>query len=281
MLENEFNAHVIAFTGPIFEGTDDMIRFAIESRVNSDKKKKLIFVLTTSGGYIEVVDRIVDTMRNHYQTVDFIVPNHAYSAGTVLAMSGNSIWMDYYSRLGPIDPQIESKRSGRWVSALGYLERYDELMTKAADPNQELNSAEMALILHGFDQGELAAFRHARKLSIELLKKWLVQYKFKNWKVTETRRIKVTKKMKQDRAVEIAEKLNDTERWHSHGYGISKDVLNKNLKCLIDDLDDEPKKAEAVRSYYELLSDYMTKLSLEGAFHFRGMFHPFLQTREK
>ena len=59
---------------------------------------------------MDVVQRVVDTLRRHYNLVDFIIPNYAYSAGTVLAMSGDAIHMDYYSRLGPIDPQIETER---------------------------------------------------------------------------------------------------------------------------------------------------------------------------
>src|SRR6266478_8628579 len=44
----------------------------------------------------------------------------------VRSMSGDSIYMDYYSRLGPIDPQVET-RQGKNVPALGYLERYNAL----------------------------------------------------------------------------------------------------------------------------------------------------------
>ncbi len=38
-------------------------------------------------------------MRHHYKCVDFIVPNSAYSAGTVLAMSGDAI----YRLASPLD----------------------------------------------------------------------------------------------------------------------------------------------------------------------------------
>jgi ClpP class serine protease len=67
-------------------------------------RKKLAVLLTTGGGVVEVLPRIVDTFRRHYDVVDFIVPNYAFSAGTVLVMSGDAIHMDSYSRLGPIDP---------------------------------------------------------------------------------------------------------------------------------------------------------------------------------
>ena len=101
-LENGLNADAISFNGPLYGGVDDLIRKAVETKCNHQPRhNKLIVILTTNGGYIEVVHRIVDTLRQHYALVEFIVPNYAYSAGTVLVMSGDAIHMDYYSRLGP------------------------------------------------------------------------------------------------------------------------------------------------------------------------------------
>lgn len=276
-LEQEFDSHVIAFSGPLMGGTEKVFRSAIEGKIKQrPRKNKLVVILTTTGGYAEVVDRIVDTMRKHYRVVDFVIPDYAYSAGTILAMSGNAIHMDYFSRLGPIDPQIPSSGTGFSISALGYLERYEDLMKKARDPNYKLSSAEMAIILN-FDQGDLHFFTEARELSIELLKKWLVRYKFKDWKTTKTRKKRVTLQMKKERAEEIARKLNDTKKWHSHGYGISKDVLNK-MKCLIDDLDASRELGACIREYHELFSDFMAKLGIRGVVHYYGNFRPFLKS---
>lgn len=44
--------------------------------------------------------------------------------------------------------------------------------------------------------------------------------------------------MRKARAKEIAEKLNDPQRWHSHSRGIPMAVLRRDLKLLIDDLKD-------------------------------------------
>ena len=88
-------------------------------------------MLTTGGGFIEVVRRMVDTLRHYYYEVGFIVPNYAYSAGTIFVMSGDAISMDYYSRLGPIDPQVPTVDGTTMVSALGYVERYNALIEKA------------------------------------------------------------------------------------------------------------------------------------------------------
>lgn len=160
------------------------------------------------------------------------------------------------------------------MPALGYLERYNELMDKAAIPGA-LNMAELQILLT-FDQGELYQFDQAREQSVELLKEWLVKYKFKNWKKTETRKAKVTKQMKMARAETIARTLNDTKKWHVHGNGISMDVLSKDLKLLINDFGGDENTSGIIRAYNDLLTDYVTKILIKGGVvHVNGQFQPF------
>jgi hypothetical protein len=277
-LEEHFSADVLSFSGPVLFGVDNLVRAAVETKRAKFKRGSLAVVLTTDGGYIQVVQRIVDIFRRHYRTVDFIIPNHAYSAGTVLVMSGNAIYMDYYSRLGPIDPQVENL-TGRMVPALGYLEQYNRLIKKAQD--QAITTAEVQLLVNGFDQAELYLYEQARELSIELLKEWLVKYKFKDWKVTETRKIKVTRKLREQRASQIAEELNRTKRWHVHGHGISMDVLQKDpkLKLKINDYGTEPELDDKIRKYHSLLEDYMVKRAYGGVLHTSETFQPYLSTK--
>jgi hypothetical protein len=273
-IELRYTADAISFAGPLVFGVDDIIRTAVEKKHSErPRRSKLIVLLTTTGGYIEVVHRIVDTLRGHYKLVDFIVPNYAYSAGTVLVMSGDAIHMDYYSRLGPIDPQVENQR-GNMVPALGYLEKYDELLQKAQ--NQTITTAEVQLLIQCFDQAELHQYEQARELSVALLKEWLVKYKFKNWKTTETRKLRVNKQMKTECAERIARDLNETKKWHVHGYGISKDVLINDIKVLIDDFGNDAELSAIIRGYHDLLWDYMAKVRTRGVVHFAGNYSPFM-----
>lgn len=108
--------------GPMVEPIDDLVRVMVEDRRHQGgtHAPNLTVLITTDGGIVEVVQRIVETLRYHYGHVNFIIPRVAYSAGTVLALSGDEIYMDYYARLGPIEPQVATA-SGRWVSALGYI----------------------------------------------------------------------------------------------------------------------------------------------------------------
>src|SRR4030043_1154152 len=257
-LETTQDSDILAFVGYITGGVDDVFREVVEQKVSRrPRKNKLTLIITTLGGYIEVVQRIVDTLRHHYKIVEFIVPNYAYSAGTVFVMSGDKIHMDYYSRLGPIDPQVETQ-DGKSVPALGYLKQWERLLKKAQDG--DITLPEVQLMIYRFDQAELYKYEQARDLSISLLEDWLAKYKFKNWTLTKTHKLPVTTAMRKRRAKEIAEELNNTDRWHTHGYGISMQVLQRKLKLIIDDFGKNPTLSAQINDYQKLLDDYMIKM---------------------
>lgn len=272
-IENEFNADALCFNGPLLLGVDDFLRNIVETKhTQAPLRDNLVVLITTEGGYIEPVQRAVDLLRRHYSPIDFIIPNYAYSAGTIFALSGDAIHMDYYSRLGPIDPQTENQNK-RMVPALGYLEKYDELMEKAE--NETINIAEIQILLK-FDQAELHKYEQERELSITLLKDWIAKYKFKNWEKTNTRGIDVTNEMRVERAQFIAEELNKTKKWHTHGYGISKDVLTNELKLLIDDFGTNPARSKLIRDYHDLMADYMIRRNAIGVVHIADDYRPFM-----
>jgi membrane-bound ClpP family serine protease len=262
-LENKFGSDVLTYVGPIVHSVDDRIKDAVEALRR--RKPRLLFVLETNGGFAEVARRVSDALRHHYKMIDYLIPSHAMSAGTILAMSGDSIWMNYYSVLGPIDPQVPGP-DGRLIPALGALIRYQELLDKA---NKGTAGAGDLEILLSFNQAELYSFDQARALSISLLEEWLAKYKFKNWKVTERRGLPVTRAMKKARAREIASNLNDVNRWNSHGIGISMQVLRRELKLKIDDFGKEKALDQCVRQYHKLLVDYKAVTQLASVVHTR------------
>ena len=264
-LETLSKADVMAVFSPIITGLDSLVRSALDHL--DDHREELVIILNTRGGVAEVVERMVTTVRHRYERVTVVVPDRAMSAGTLFALSADRIMMDYYSCLGPIDPQIV--RDDTLVPALSYLNQFERLNERAAGGN--LTTAEYAL-LQKLDLGELYQFEQARELSIELLRKWLSQYKFRNWNLTETRQLPVTSEMKEKRAKEIADQLNDTDRWHTHGRGIGMDTLRAELKLVIDDLNENPELAAKVREYYGLLTDYMDRENMHMFVHTRGFF---------
>jgi hypothetical protein len=269
-IEKAFAGDVLTYFGPISYGADQAIRDAVEG---IDKKQgKLVFILETPGGFAEIAKRISDTVRQHYPVVDFLIPGHAMSAGTILAMSGDAIFMDYYSVLGPIDPQVPDG-DGNLVPALGYLVQYDKLLKKAN--SGKVSTAEMQLLL-SFDQTRLYAYEQSRDLSRTLLQEWLVKYKFKDWSETETKKIKVTAAMKKRRAKEVADKLNNVRLWNSHGIGISMDRLRKDINLRIDDFGRDLAVSRSVRMYHALLTDFMARMGHRSVLHTRSGYEPLM-----
>lgn len=261
----KLNTDVVTIISPIIPGLEHRLRQAIE--VLLERKKIVSVILDTPGGVVEVVERMVTVLRSAYDEVIVVVPDRAMSAGTILALSADKIMMDHLSCLGPIDPQIE--RDGKLVPALSYLNQFERLNEKAK--NGQLSTAEYAL-LNKMDLGELYQFEQARELSIDLLIRWLTQYKFKNWTKTETSGEIVTEVMKVERAREIAALLNDPEKWHSHGRAIDSKTLREEVNLKINSFEEDVELYKAIRDYFELLRDYMHRGELLSFVHTREYF---------
>jgi len=256
-LEQTLQADVLAFYGAILDGIEETFREIVEQLYADGKHQTLYIALKTPGGSPFAVERLVSIVRHHYHEVNFIVPDYAYSAGTIFCMSGDNIFMDYFSVLGPIDPQIITK-DGRMVPALGHLDKVNELLDKSR--KNTLTAAEF-IILKEFDLAELRQYEQARELTIDQLKKMAgIQYKFKNWKKHTSSGKDVTRKEKLKRAEAIAQLLSDTDKWKAHARPINMLSLRE-IGLKIEDYGSEEHAAKnhVIREYHRLLADYAQK----------------------
>lgn len=80
--------------------------------------------------------------------------------------------------------------------------------------------------------------------------------------------------MRMERAEDIAAKLNDIEKWHSHSRGISMPVLKRVLKLEIEDFGKNKNLNEKIRSYNRLLNDYMMRMGQFAVLHRKGLYVP-------
>ncbi len=263
-LENHLNADVIVYFGEIFDSAEDQMKKVVEDLQSESAPKTTCYImLTTPGGSLNPVNRMVTILRHFYSEVNFIVPNFAYSAGTIFCMSGDNIYMNYYSALGPVDPQVQN-RDGKLVAALGYLDKINDLLTKAQ--NNSISQAEF-LILKDFDLAELRAYEQAKELAIDLIQKWLVKYKFKDW-IVHSNGTNVTLEEKKQRAYEIADKLSNNNIWKSHGRAINLEELREmNLKII--DYGEDKELSGKIDSYYSIMKDYIAKYNLRVFVHTR------------
>lgn len=266
-LQDHLEMDVIYFSGSMQFGLDNLVREHVEEIQN--KRPGVLVILETGGGYSDVAERIADTLRHHYLRVEYLVPNYAMSAGTILVMSGDAIYMDYYSVLGPIDPQVQNEK-GVMVPAHGYLVQYNKLIEKSK--KGEITTAELNFLIEKFDPAELHRYEQEMNLSVTLLKDWLANYKFKDWK-KDGQSAEEAKKMREERATEIAKLLNNTEQWHSHSRGISMKVLREKAQLKIEDFGENLELNRRVRAYYELIKDYADRTQALQVVHSYGNYH--------
>ena len=267
LLEDVLAADVLTIFGPIRPRLEKTIKAVVEQILN--RRGRIAVVLDTLGGVVEVVERIVTVIRHHYDKVDFLVPDRAMSAGTVLVMAGDRIFMNYFSCLGPIDPQIQKNR--KFVPAMSYLNQYQRLYEKANAGL--LNTAEL-MLLNTFDAGELYQFEQARLLSQDLLTQWLSTYQFRDWQTHNSTGAPVTAEEKQQRARETAEVLSDYERWRSHGRAISRKMLvSAPIRLKIENIEAHSGLSVALDRYMGSLEFYLGGSQMYSCVHAKNFIH--------
>lgn len=246
---------VLAYFGNIEDNYEQIFKTALDGLVNElkvNKHRTLCIVLQTFGGSITTTEKFVNMIRKYYKQVFFIVPNYAMSAGTIWCMSGNKIFMDYSSSLGPIDPQIYSPTMKQFVPANGYIAEYEQLVNKG----KELTDAEFVLLDRKLDYAFLNHCRNLNELTVKLLKEWLVTYKFKDWKLTKTHKTPVTMALKQQRAENIARELGNNSKWCIHGRPLMIKAL-ENIGLQIDDYSENKELQTIIRDYIDYMNSYI------------------------
>lgn len=225
-------------------GVDDIALFQedfynIQDILRDATPKKIDFYLETPGGSGEAAEEIARFLHKKFEEVRFLICGEAKSAGTILAMSGDAIMMTDSGSLGPIDAQV---RIGRHtISAYDY-KTWVESKREEAALNGKLNPFDAVMVAQ-ISPGEIYGVYNSLEFATDLVKKWLVDYKFKNWNVTSSGK-QVTEEIKVKRAKEIADFLCDHMSWRSHGRSLKIEDLRKYL--LIERVDDTPKLADIV-----------------------------------
>lgn len=220
-LANVVNANVKAVRS--IEYSDDLPFSELIKTVPAEAKE-IDVILVTPGGSGTQVAKFVDKLRPRFDSVSFIIPDIAMSAGTILAMSGDEIIMTNNSYIGPIDPQVPNK-DGMYVPAQSILTLIEHIQAKGeAAIKKGLNPDWTDLqILRQIDPKEIGNAFNASKYSVELVENYLHDYKFKSW-TTHSNGTPVTPEERKQRANDIANQLCNHSLWKSHGRGITREA---------------------------------------------------------
>lgn len=216
------------------DASDDLPFAEMVTKVPSSVKE-VDLLLTTRGGSADQVARFVNGLRQRFDKVHFLLPSFCMSAGTLFALSGDSIWMTDRACLGPIDPQVPSK-DGRYVPAQALLVLVKELQRQGEDAIKNGQNVPWTAVrlVDSMDKKELGAAITASGYSTQMAMQFLLNYKFRGWTHHKTSGLPVTNDEREASARLIAEGLASHDRWKNHGHAISRDVLWNEIHLLID-----------------------------------------------
>jgi len=209
--------------------------------------------LVTPGGSAEQVTLFVDALRPRFNSVEFILPYKAMSAGSLWALSGEKIWMDRRAFIGPIDPQIRSSE-GRLVPAQALLTLLGEIQKAGAEALQNNQDVPWAYVrlLDRMDQHQLGHAINSTQYVIKIASNYLENYKFRNWSTHASTGQPVSDQEREQRALRVAAKICDHKQWKAHGHAINRDAVYKELNVKIDRLEDLMGFERAVRRLWAL-----------------------------
>jgi hypothetical protein len=105
----------------------------VKARVLTSKRSEILYmVVDTYGGSAEAGYRIMRLLTHQYKDIYFIVPDKAMSAGTLMALGSNKIYMYFSSSLGPLDLQREHPSDGSFVSTIDIRDTWTTLSSIAS-----------------------------------------------------------------------------------------------------------------------------------------------------
>ena len=234
--------------------------YMIQDILRESDKESIDVYIETPGGSGETAEEIARFLHGKFKEVNFVIAGEAKSAGTILVMCADNIYMCSTGSLGPIDAQVKIGRSV--VSAYDYKKWIDDKRKEVAVNGGKLNPTD-AVILAQISPGELYGIVNSLNFAKDLVQDWLVKYKFKNWTTTSGHNTLVTEEMKKERASQIAEKLCNHMDWHTHGRSLKMEDLKDEL--LIEDIDANPQLADIVyriKTIIRLIFDSSTDYKL-------------------
>jgi len=200
---------------------DDVLGFA-DMLHNCPPNGDLDLLLHTGGGDVDAAEKLITIVRSTVGTgsLRIIVPDYAKSAGTLMALGGDSIVMSDTSELGPIDPQIvlaDSNGNRIAHSAQDYIEAY---RTHKEALDNDPNNITSRVMLSKLDPATVKMLEKVMNRSEKFAGDMLHQHMFKepgsgNWSLA-------------------ASELINTAKWHSHGQMISWETASSIIGLVVD-----------------------------------------------
>lgn len=219
--------------GVILQLTHEELNGLMSVMYGMDWSKGLTLILHTPGGVINAAETIVAYLRSKFADIEVIVPTYAMSAGTMISLAADRIFMGRQSQLGPIDPQIPL--GGRTVSARAIVDQFDVARQEILSNK---NAAHLwAPVLQPAGPSLLQEAQNALDYGERMVARWMEAGMFRA--LQDPRGC----------AEAAARHFNDASVHKSHGRRIDRDEA-RNQGVVVEDLESSQDLQDAVLTAY-------------------------------
>lgn len=104
-----------SMAGDVIDELIDQIR-----TIDKNADTAVDLLIESTGGDPLASWRIISLLRSSFKKVNVLVPHSAFSAATLLALGADEIVMGPFGSLGPIDPQITTRKKDGTTQQFGY-----------------------------------------------------------------------------------------------------------------------------------------------------------------
>lgn len=243
----------------------------VKKQIEGVTGDKLFLIIHTNGGDIYSAVKIMQILQKKFQEIIAIVPDYAYSSGTVMSIGCNEIYMSESSTLGPLDLPMEHPKEGSTISSLDITNTLTNLASICTSIGiqiyTELRKDNEDLKL-GKDAASKLAFNTASKIISPIIDKidpFSLQRGYREAKIGLTYAIDLiySRMMKDDFYQAVSTSSALVNNYPSHGFGIFKNEAENVLKLKIKDLDTLSLWKQIETQFNKLKGDYSKYVKYE------------------
>ena len=198
-------------------GSDVIPEFCKQLDEIQKDEQKVDILLVSHGGDPIVSWRVISLLRERFKKVGALLPAHAYSAATLLALGADEIQMHPYSNLGPVDPQLHGMKK-----VPGKPEENEEIHYGAEDLAHFIEFVNTDVGITDQEQKERAfelVCNEVGAISIGIAKR------SSNLSLSSSKKLLSLHMKDQSKVDNIAESLNKS--FYHHGYPVGRQEAKK------------------------------------------------------
>ncbi len=238
---------VLFFIEKTKRGIDKDCIDKVETELSSIQSgKEVLLVIHTFGGDVYSSVLIVRIIQQKFSTIKAIIPDYAFSSGTIMSLGADEIHMDCDAMLGPLDLPMEHPHDGSEISSLDITNTLTNIASICTSVGMQMYAK-----LRGNDDGDLKmgkekaatiAFDSATKMVQPIIDKidpFILQRGFRETRIGLYYAIDLlySRMMKGNFQLAMKTSRSLVNDYPSHGYGIFRDEARDSLKLKVLDLE--------------------------------------------